>query len=685
MKCLLKKIFFLSLILCSSINIHACDGGVAGGGAGAAAGGGVGAAGEEVFMTPEQQEAFERICELLGEKIHNNTGVDPSAEINGLIRLHRLTPEMLGQNTGILRFPQTPLMMAIICRSIKLVEVFVSAGVSLNQKVSWRAELNHFCLGGKYSISALHVAASMPNLEILQYLIKQGADINIKDNEERTPLDYAAGFPRLENLNFLLGVHREKDPDFIPAPSILYYALYACDTGIYPFDPHRNPDERRQCFQRLVHAGVNVNGTISMEKGFNKLRVTIVHDLAEGNYNDLLEWVLNQPQVDLHWRDGFGKTALRNAQERLVRLQESLDLRRAEPGVDPDNIVRLQAEITSTQHVITLLQNAEIKRPRPAAVGDFVRGLVDEAEILKVLNRLLCDAACSGEIDKLREVLASELHPPKSYINILSDYHDRTALFWAVFNGDWDCFDMLLAAGADPNIKMPASSDGKTMVHFLVRYREGFDRLCKNQHIFDLNITDKYGDTPWHHFARISTGRRVNWTNISTIVGINFNASNELGDTPVHIAARYGFYTFLEKIAEIEPGKTNFALRNKKQETALHCAAGSRYYDTSPGHDTKPSTYNRAECILILLKNGVDVDAQDDEGNTALHVAVRDNHVDCMEALFIGGCNSDIRNNAGQTPLEDAPAFSRARAWLEGVNRRYSYLRRAWMGAVAKP
>ena len=76
----------------------------------------------------------------------------------------------------------TPLMQAVVDQDLKGVKFFSNSG---------RAIINKQNDGGA---TALHIAARMGNLSIVQHLINNSADVNIQDNEGWTPLMRSASF-----------------------------------------------------------------------------------------------------------------------------------------------------------------------------------------------------------------------------------------------------------------------------------------------------------------------------------------------------------------------------------------------------------------------------------------------------------------------------------------------------------
>ncbi|SFJ75113.1 ankyrin repeat domain-containing protein [Thermoflavimicrobium dichotomicum] len=61
--------------------------------------------------------------------------------------------------------------------------------------------------------------------------------------------------------------------------------------------------------------------------------------------------------------------------------------------------------------------------------------------------------------------------------------------------------------------------------------------------------------------------------------------------------------------------------------------------------------HNRQEMIQYLIQQGADLNAQDEDGNTALHYAISKRAKQIAEILLKAGANPNIQNEKGETPL----------------------------------
>ena len=79
----------------------------------------------------------------------------------------------------------TALMWGAMMGHIEILDVLIKAGADVNLK-------------GEYNRTALILAVLKGHTEIVKALIEAGADVNAKDNGNMTALDYARDNPKLK-------------------------------------------------------------------------------------------------------------------------------------------------------------------------------------------------------------------------------------------------------------------------------------------------------------------------------------------------------------------------------------------------------------------------------------------------------------------------------------------------------
>ncbi|CAB0039782.1 unnamed protein product [Trichogramma brassicae] len=282
---------------------------------------------------------------------------------------------------------------------------------------------------------------------------------------------------------------------------------------------------------------------------------------------------------------------------------------------------------------------------------------------------------------------------------------NRTPLQLAIERGQRKVFELLLRRGANPNL---ATKYGNTPLHYICQRDndddliEIFFKICDEKHrlvpvdarnewgqtpLIDAPfhgltkvtelllkrganpcVTDNYGCSPLHWICESyvadddkSSILVKKFFEIVDLYGrtISFDDQNEYGLTPLHLAHR----------------TVRVDVSNDYYETPLHCAvAGGLKKVTemllrkdvdpnvagcknTPLHvicNKKENDYDLAKMLFEVSDEvhlTVQVDAKDEEGNTPLHLALRNGHWNLIELLLEKGATVNSANAKGSTAL----------------------------------
>jgi uncharacterized protein len=217
-------------------------------------------------------------------------------------------------------------------------------------------------------------------------------------------------------------------------------------------------------------------------------------------------------------------------------------------------------------------------------------------------------------------------------------------LLTAVMNGHFELAAQLLDAGADPN----ANLTGYTALHAIVPVRkpgvgdndpapEGSGKMSS------LDLVKKLVASGADLNARMS--KRANLCNTRL---------NEVGATPFMMAALTADAELMRELAKL--GADPF-IPNVDLSTPLMAAAGLA--TRSPGEDAGTEE-EVIEAVQVALDLGIDINAVDMNGETAMHSAAYKNLPKVVKFLASKGARIDVWNKAdkfGWTPLAIAVGY----------------------------
>ncbi len=189
----------------------------------------------------------------------------------------------------------------------------------------------------------------------------------------------------------------------------------------------------------------------------------------------------------------------------------------------------------------------------------------------------------------------------------------------------------------------------------------------------DVNAQDKNHFTP---FLLAALNGRLEIAQVFLDHGANMNAENDWGETPLHLVSR-GEYDSQEHgvgIARLLARSMDANAQDKSHSTPLHWAAfcgrleitqmlldhGANAnmkddHGETPLHRVSQGEYDSHEqgvgITRLLLACGVDVNAQDKNHFTPFLLAALNGRLEIAQVLLDHGANVNAENDGGETPL----------------------------------
>jgi ankyrin repeat protein len=335
--------------------------------------------------------------------------------------------------------------------------------------------------------TALHFAAAQGHAKEIQQLIKKGADVNARDEEDRTPLHWATEFKQIRAFAQLIAAGANVNTADYRGTTPLYLAAERGDANLV---------------KTLLDKGAEVNV---------KRRFTPLHAAAAAGDTLIAEMLLAKG-ADPDVGTANGETPLlAAAYSGSVRIVEAL-------------LAKGVAVNTRTQHGTTPLH--------AGATSDSV-GIV---ELLLAKGLDINVSAARGETPlhtaaHAGSIAAAEALLAKGADVNVKDKNGSTPLYYALWNHHTATVEWLLSNGADVN----AENNGWTPLHRAVADEDTLITKLLLANGADVNAKTEYGygTTPLHKAA--GTGNTA-IVELLLSQDADPNAKDNRGKTPIDVA-----------------------------------------------------------------------------------------------------------------------------------------------------
>lgn len=389
---------------------------------------------------------------------------------------------------------------------------------------------------------------------------------------------------------------------------------------------------------------------------------TPLHLAVKAGHSDTAS-VLVDGKADIFLKDQSSLTSVEMGFSSMPMLKAMIRKQNVNSGVVAEGTVLHKAaasgNVAATEYILGLGGNPNIKNQEgklPLDIAHEDRISKERAEIASLLIKAGSFRA-QEDIYKYFHALYNQ-----SDINYRFDF-GQTALHIAAEQGHEGIVRFLMDEGADLNSR---DKPGNTALHSAVRggYRSIVTLLLNAG--ADVNATDYNSNVPLH--MAMTLDRDIEILQLLLSAGADVNAKNSFGNTALHLSVTLNrertaaeYLLNYGAVLESRNKNGNTALmeavdRGNSEIAILLLQKGADIFARNNKSETPISmSLVRGVTTLSWFMDSSNINAQDNEGNTSLHMAVlMEVNADVYRYLLENGAGIDNRNFAGDTPLHIA-------------------------------
>lgn len=460
----------------------------------------------------------------------------------------------------------------------------------------------------------LHLSAGQGHLEIVDYLLKHGADPNLtgdsfsSSGSQQTALHVAAWFGQPLVVKRLLEAKADVAARDFGQQIPLHLGVLS---------------KNEEVIRMLVKAGSNIHAP-------DRNQVSSYDQALQAGQTNLANLLLSEapnPKTSNPQGNTTLHLAVLNGDVKTIEqlLQKNADAKATNAsGLSPLHLAlehnRMDIVQVMTNRGATIDVFAAASLGRLEQVTQMLQAQPDLMEKTNAGGKTVLHwAAAAGQ-----SALVTNLLDLKAQVDV-KDLNKATPLDLAAMNGHSNVVEQLLAASAKPSLLFAAQGKDTGLVTRLISAGG------------DIKETNNYGETALH--LAVKSGNAAMVQHLVTH-GADVNARDSAGKTPLDRALRSRNTELSSALLKAGP-KLTVEKKKPTAPTVLHTAISS--------HNLK--------VIPDLVKGGAELEARDAQDRTPLQLALENNSIEAMDILLKLGADIQATDSEGLSPLHLAVRY----------------------------